>query len=147
MCDYSKPLLSLLGGRFLLPQSGLALFMMIDECYSFIKASSARPGLNAMQEDILVKNLISTLETAAKTMDARRVTRVRVKLALGPQELQTRQVEEIFLRLSQGTIAEGARLEIDEIFDAEAEELLIEEADLIGPVTNNLGREVSQPPG
>jgi Zn finger protein HypA/HybF involved in hydrogenase expression len=100
-----------------------------------------------MQEDSLVKNLISTLETAVKTMDARRVTRVRVKLALGPQELQTRQVEEIFLRLSRGTIAEGARLEIDEVFDAEAEALLIEEADLVGPVTNDLGGEASQPPG
>jgi Zn finger protein HypA/HybF involved in hydrogenase expression len=100
-----------------------------------------------MQEDTLVKNLLSALQTAGDTLDAQRVTRVRVKLASGPQELHTEQVEEIFTRLSQGTIAEGARLEIDEIFDAEAEELLIEEADLVGPVTNNLGGEVSQPPG
>jgi Zn finger protein HypA/HybF involved in hydrogenase expression len=100
-----------------------------------------------MQEDTLVKNLLSALQTAGNTLDAQRVTRVRVKLASGPQELHTEQVEEIFARLSQGTIAEGALLEIDEVLSEEAEVLLIEEADLVGPVTEELGGGAVQPPG
>lgn len=100
-----------------------------------------------MQEDTLVKNLLAALETAGSTLDANRVTRVRVKLAAGPQELHTKQVEEIFTRLSRGTIAEGARLEIDEVFGEETEVLLIEEADLVGPMSEELEGGAVQPPG
>jgi len=100
-----------------------------------------------MQEDTLVENLISALETTVETIDACRVTRVRVKLASEFRELHTRQVEEIFARLSQGTIAEGARLEIDEALGEAAEGFFIEEVDLVGPMAEELGEGAVQPPG
>jgi|GEM_PF-3481619 len=100
-----------------------------------------------MQEDTLVKNLLSALQAAGSSLDANRVTRVRVKLASGPQELHTRQVEEIFTRLSRGTIAEGALLEIDEVLGDESEGFFIEEADLVGPVSEELEGGAVQPPG
>jgi hydrogenase nickel incorporation protein HypA/HybF len=85
-----------------------------------------------MHELSLIDNLIQKIEALAQDHQARKV--VGLTLQLGPlAHISPDHLRHHFMRAAQGTVAEGARLDIEELFDVthpQAQDIILQTVEL-----------------
>ena len=85
-----------------------------------------------MHEFSLIKDLMRKIESVARVPHARKVLGVKVKLG-ALSHISADHFREHFIHASHGTIAEGARLEVEtssDVTDAHAQEIILESVEV-----------------
>jgi hydrogenase nickel incorporation protein HypA/HybF len=88
-----------------------------------------------MHEFSLMSDLMRKIETIAREQNARKIVGVRVRLG-ALSHMSAQHFQEHFVQAASGTVADGARLEIEELkdpTDPRAQDILLESVEVESP--------------